>query len=83
MNDTQRKKRLDRIRTGSTGPIDTITVKAMHGENYTVSKQGRMFTISRPTPDGQYVHRVVASRHDALKLADAIVDLYERDAAAT
>lgn len=81
MNDTQRRKRLNRIREQSTGPIDTITVKAMHGMDYTVSRQGRMFTMSRPTPDGQYVHRLMWSRNDALKIADAIVDLYERDAA--
>lgn len=81
MNDTQRRKRLQRIRSESTGPTETITVKAMHGMDYTVSRRGRMLTISRAAPDGHYVHRVVASKRDALKIADAIVDLCERDAA--
>lgn len=80
MNDAQRTKRLARIRKESTGPVRSITVKALHGESYTVSKQGRMFTISRPTPDGHYVHRLMASSRDALKIADAIVDLHEHDA---
>lgn len=82
MNDQQRKKRLARLRHHSTGPIDTVNVKAMYGLDYTVSRQGRMYTISRPTPDGQYVHRIMLSKYDVLKIADAIVDLYERHDAA-